>query len=232
MATGNDSGNDNRVSTKYGNSKYSHDVQHGSSVGNQSPYGDAYGHQRNHNQNSTINSSRDFNHNRFNYQGENQNLGPNSPRQIRYNNDSPSRSNYEGLGRYPHSYMRTAHQSPYDTDASRGESKLDDGRFDQEMTQRNAPQADNLRIESKGYGATLHRYSAGTPHNPSHAMNGSSSGPGNTLPKYQSNQVNQSSSFTHSPDPRPIRSSYEDGNRVYGSSPPRSISRYVVYVKT
>ncbi|RUS84106.1 hypothetical protein EGW08_008145 [Elysia chlorotica] len=229
LATGNDSGNDNRGSTRYRNSS-GQDMHHGSSVGNHSSYGDVYGQQPNQqNGSNTINSSKDFNHNRFNYQREHQSSGGASLRQTNYDHASPGRPTHEGLSPYSESYTRAAHQalqSPYDASVGRGESHLNTSRLDPRVTpQRNAQQADSVRIESRGYGATLHRFSGSGPHHPGHAMNGSLPGPGSVPPQYQPSPVNQGQAFVRSSDPRPVRNSYEEGNRGYGPTAPRSMPR-------
>ncbi|GFR59755.1 Band 4.1-like protein 4 [Elysia marginata] len=225
-ATSKDS-NDYHDSSKYGNNTFDYDKQHGHPSRNQSQYRDNYGQRQSHNDINSNNSSRDNNQNRFNYQGQYQNFGPSSPRHMRYDNDSRGRSNYQSPGRYNQPYV-PSHQSPYDADVSRGDSRLDDSRVDQRLNHRTTPAMDNLRIESRGYGATLHRHSAGVPYNSSHAMNTSSSGPGNVSSQHQTKQMDQRSShysYMGSPDPKLNRNSYEDGNRLYGSSPPRNMSR-------
>ena len=233
MACGNDSSNDNPGPNKNGNGNFGHDRPQGYSPRTQTQYADTYSHQQNQSQtNSNYNTSqtRDFNQNNYNYKGQQYNSGPSSPRQMRFENGGPGRSAQDGSGRYNQSYSRVPpqSQSPYDADVSRVDSRLDDSRVDQRVNHRAAPPADPLRIESRGYGATLHRRSAGVPYNSNYGMSSPPAGQGTLSSQYQSNQVDGRSSnhsFGHSSDRRPNRISYEDANRAYGSSPPKNISR-------
>lgn len=108
---------------------------------------------------------------------------------------------------------------------SKGDSRLDVSRSNQRLPPKISLGADNLRIESRGYGATLHRHSAGVPHSSNHSMK-PFSGPERLSSQHQPNQIDPTHSHYYgSPDPKKTANFCEDRNRFANSSPPRNISK-------